>query len=101
MIKARLDGLYLMLLGSVVFLSLGAILENATSARMVDFKGLYYPARCLIQHHDPYNESEVLPIYQADWANQPSDTGMYTSQPLFSLRPPLRCCHGGLRTFFG
>jgi hypothetical protein len=74
MIKARLDGLYLMLLGSVVFLSLGAILENATSARMVDFKGLYYPARCLIQHHDPYNESEVLPIYQADWANQPSDT---------------------------
>jgi hypothetical protein len=74
MTKERLDGLYLLLLGSVVFILLGAALENGTTERMMDFKGLYYPARCFIQHCDPYNESEVLRIYQADRADHSSDT---------------------------
>ena len=59
MTKARLDGLLLVLLGSLVFISLGTVLENAFRVTMVDFKVLYYPARCLIQHGDPYNEGEV------------------------------------------
>ncbi len=59
MTKARLDGLLLLLLGSLVFISLGAVLENSFRVTMVDFEALYNPARCLIQHGDPYNESEV------------------------------------------
>ncbi len=66
MTSARLDGLRLLLLGSLTFLCLGAAWENASHVPMIDFRGLYYPARCLIQHCDPYKESEVLRIYQAE-----------------------------------
>ena len=53
MTKARLDGLYLMLLGSVVFILLGAVLERTATSPLVDFRVVYYPARCLLQHCDP------------------------------------------------
>ena len=72
--RARRDGITLLLLGSLVFILLGAAMENASAFQMMDFKGLYYPARCLIQHCDPYSESEVLRAYQADVSNHPSDT---------------------------
>jgi hypothetical protein len=70
---ARRDGLYLLLLGCLTFVMLGAAFENDSSDQMVDFKGLYYSARCLIQHGDPYNKSEVLRIYQAEGGSRPSD----------------------------
>ena len=70
----RLDGLYLMLLGSAIFLLLGIALENTSSVPMVDFKVVYYPARCLIQHCDPYIESEVSRIYSAEGADHSLDT---------------------------
>jgi len=38
MTKARLDGLYLLLLGSVAFILLGTALENAAPAPLVDFR---------------------------------------------------------------
>ena len=71
MTKARLDGLYLVLLGSVAFLLLGVALERSAPAPLADFKALYYPSRCLIQHHDPYMESEVRRIYEAEGGNRP------------------------------
>jgi hypothetical protein len=74
MTKARLDGLYLLLLGSVVFVLLGAVLERTAPAPMLDFRALYYPARCLLQHCDPYNETEVLRVYQAEGVYGSSDT---------------------------
>lgn len=40
---------------------------------MTDFKAVYYGARCLIQHSDPYKESEFLRVYQADGGKIPSD----------------------------
>jgi hypothetical protein len=73
MTRARLDGLYLLLLGSVVFLLLGTVLVNTSAVPMVDFKAIYFSARCLIQHHDPYMESEVMRVYQAEGADNPSD----------------------------
>jgi hypothetical protein len=66
MTRARLDGVYLLLLGSVAFLLLGVVLERAAPAPMADFKALYYPARCLIQSCDPYNQGEVLRVYQTE-----------------------------------
>src|SRR5271165_2557467 len=64
--RARRDGLILLVLGSVVFVLLGAALENSSSAPLVDFRAMYYPARCLLQHCDPYNETEVLRVYLAE-----------------------------------
>jgi hypothetical protein len=37
---------------------------------MVDFKGVYYDARCLLQHTDPYKEGEPLRVYQAEAADR-------------------------------
>jgi len=74
MTKARLDGLYLMLLGSVVFVLLSVALQNTAGAPLEDFKAHYYPARTLIQHGDPYMESEVLRVYRAEGGEHASDT---------------------------
>src|ERR1035438_6748298 len=73
MTKARLDGLYMLLLGSVVFVLLGGVLEKVSPAPMSDFKAVYYSARCLIQHTDPYKNGEILRVYQADGGQFPSD----------------------------
>ena len=74
MTRAKLDGLCLLLLGSVVFLLLGFVLERAAPARLVDFRMMYYPARCLIHNCDPYKESEVLRVYQTGGVDRSSDT---------------------------
>ena len=74
MTKARLDGLYLVLLGSVALILLGIALGSVTPNRMNDFKVVYYPARCLIQHCDPYSETEVMDVYRAGGQEFPSET---------------------------
>jgi hypothetical protein len=68
--------MYLLMLGCLVFILLGAAMEKASSVPMLDFKGHYYPARCLIQHCDPYVESEVLRVYQAEEADHPLDNAI-------------------------
>src|ERR1035438_3715076 len=72
--KARFEGLGLLLLGSLVFILLVAVLENAAPAPMTDFKPLYYPARSLIEHHDPYLQSDVSRIYQAEAESRPAES---------------------------
>jgi len=97
MTRARLDGLYFLLIGSLTFLLLGGVLENASTSPLGDFKGLYYPARCLIQHHDPYMKSEVLRIFQAEGGSHPLDSAetrqVATQNPypptVFTLTLPL------------
>ena len=74
MSQARRDGLLLLLLGSVIFVLLGFALQNVSSTPLVDFRAMYYPARCLLQHCDPYNGDQVLRIYQAEGIYGPVDT---------------------------
>ena len=71
---ARRDGFYLLLLGSLVFVLLGAALERVASSPMMDFRAIYYPARCLLQHCDPYQQSELNRICQAEGAFASQDT---------------------------
>ncbi len=61
-------------MGCIVFLLLGIGMEKASPTPMVDFKVLYYPARCLLQHHDPYQQSEVLRLYQMEGVYRQLDT---------------------------
>jgi hypothetical protein len=70
----RRDGLYLVVLGAVVLLFFGTIAVRLNPASMVDFRVVYYPARCLIQHCDPYNEAEVLRIFRAEEPGNSWDT---------------------------
>lgn len=74
MMRARMDGLYLLLLGGVLFLSLGLIMERAAAVTTIDFKVVYYSARCLLKHCDPYRESSLLQVYRAEGGDSPSDT---------------------------
>ncbi len=71
---ARRDGLVLLLLGSLVFVFLGLALERTSQEPMVDFRVMYYPARCLVQHGDPYNQPEVLSLYRAMGGDSSSDS---------------------------
>ncbi|MGB6690363.1 MAG: glycosyltransferase family 87 protein [Terracidiphilus sp.] len=66
MANARLDGLYLLVLGGVVFLFFGLTMEYSSPVSMVDFGVLYFPARSLFHHGDPYKQNEVLRAYLAD-----------------------------------
>jgi hypothetical protein len=73
LIKARQDGLYLMLLGSVVLVLLGTVLSTVSTVAMIDFRAMYYPARCLVEHCDPYSESDVLRVARAEGGERASD----------------------------
>ena len=73
MTKARLDGLTILLLGSVMFILFGYVLAINAPCDMVDFRVQYSPARCLLQQCDPYSESEVLRIAQAEGGIRPWD----------------------------
>ncbi len=88
MIKARTDGLYLMILGTAVFLLLGFALENAAPVSTADFRLMYYSARCLLDHHDPYNPSELERTYQTEGGESPHDTAKIRTTETQYIYPP-------------
>lgn len=73
MSNARRDGMYLMLLGTVVLILFGTVLSTTSAAELVDFRVLYYPARCLLHHGDPYSEEAVLQVARAEGGERPAD----------------------------
>jgi hypothetical protein len=52
----------------------GYLIQRTSPVGSADFKAIYYGARCLIQHGDPYKESDFLRVYQADEGNFPADS---------------------------
>jgi hypothetical protein len=74
--KARLDGLYLVSLGALVFVLIGFALENAAPVSTVDFRVVYYSARCLLEHRDPYSEKDLEYTYRVDGGETPKDTAI-------------------------
>ncbi len=47
-------------------------LQRASPDGMIDFKGVYYDARCLLQHRDPYLYGEPARVYLAEHKDRPS-----------------------------
>ncbi len=85
----RLDGLYFLVLGSALFVLLGAVVTSVSPWTMEDFRTQYYPARCLLQHGDPYNESDVARVYFAEHGNPPggkSISRFLTTRYIYCLR---------------
>lgn len=74
MINPRRDGLYLVILGSLVLILLGTVLSTTSAVDMIDYRAMFYPARCLMQNCDPYNEAAVLNLAKAEGGVRPSDT---------------------------
>jgi hypothetical protein len=46
-------------------------LERASPDGMIDFKGVYYDARCLLQHIDPYQYGVPARVYLAEQKDRP------------------------------
>jgi hypothetical protein len=76
MTKNRRDGLVLLLLGAAVFLLVGLALKRISPISSGDFKVVYYPARCLLQHGDPYLQGDVERVYQAEGRELPSESAL-------------------------
>lgn len=76
MARARKDGLLFLLLGCVIFVLMGSALEMVEPVSTVDFRIVYYGARCLLDHRDPYNESEVRRTYQTEGGVDPHTTAI-------------------------
>jgi hypothetical protein len=73
MTKERLDGMYLLVLGAAVCILLGGVLASIAPAKMSDFNAVFYGARCVIHHSDPYQSNQVLREFKADGGQFPSD----------------------------
>jgi len=62
--RARTDGFYLMLLGSIGFVLFGFVLMSADRVPVLDFRTAYYCGDCLLHVHcDPYSERDVDALY--------------------------------------
>jgi len=76
MTKARLDGLQMLILGSVFFVAIGVMMELTNPLGMTDFLQVYASSRCVAQHHDPYKPDELLAYYQSDTGGIPADSSV-------------------------
>ncbi len=63
MTKARTDSLYLMVLGSAIFLLFGLVLIRTQREPVQDFRTAYYRGTCLLQRCDPYSGTDIEKIY--------------------------------------
>ena len=52
---------------------MGFFLERNSSMAMIDFKGVYTSARCLLEGSDPYNEEQLRRVYVTEGGARPSD----------------------------
>src|SRR5258708_20815779 len=73
MTRARLAILLLLSICSALSVLWGFALERASVGSIVDFKILYYGARCLLERHDPYNESQLMTVYLAEGGKRPTN----------------------------
>ena len=76
MTKARLDGLTMLMLGSVFFVAIGVLMERTNPLGMTDFEQIYASSRCVAHHCDPYKPAALLAFYQADTGGVPADTSI-------------------------
>ena len=75
MTKTRLTILLLLSVSSALSVFWGFGVERAARGIIVDFKVVYLGARCLLEKHDPYNESQLMGIYLAEGGKRPSSSG--------------------------
>ena len=73
MTRVRLLGLPLVPLSAGFSIWWGFSLARFVAGGPLDFQGLYYGAQCLLQHHNPYNVSELETVYRADGGEHPTD----------------------------
>lgn len=67
------DGLIFLFLGAATFLAIGFAWKRLSPIDMGDFKVVYYSARTLLAHGDPYSQAAVLEVYRAEGRENPAE----------------------------
>ena len=74
MTRKRADSLIVLMLGAFVFLLHGVVAERSSVVSMADFKVIYFGSRCLLEHSDPYNPSEMNHVFLSEGGESPADS---------------------------
>jgi hypothetical protein len=72
----------------LVFVGIGSLWGTRNAVRgsaWIDFRGLYCGTRCLIHHHNPYNQGDVEREYLSEDGQRPLDTPVNAFPHLQSL----------------
>jgi len=73
MTKVQKTGVKWILLSAGIFTLWGGYLEATSYAGMGDFKAVYYGAKCLMEHHDPYKPADFESVYESHGWKLPQD----------------------------
>ena len=87
--RTRWIALFWMVLCCALSAIWGLSLYRSAPFLKIDFKGVYYDARCLLQHSDPYKPGEPLRVYLAEGGKLPqsSDDG-FRQVLVLNVYPP-------------
>lgn len=72
--RTRRIGLLLIVLSGAISILWGVALGRTVPGGPLDFQGLFYGTQCLLQHHNPYSQSELNTVFQAEGGERPSDS---------------------------
>jgi len=67
-------GIALFLLCSAISLLWGIDLARTSNGGSSGFQAIYYGTRCLLQHHDPYKQSELEAVYRSEGGEPPGQS---------------------------
>lgn len=82
------DGRYLIILGAAVFILLSATLWLTMDWSMADFKSLYYAAKSLDRHTDPYDARNALALVHADGIDRADKPTISSTMDVHNPYPP-------------
>jgi hypothetical protein len=71
--RTRGIALALILLSSGISIFWGFAIGQSANGGQIDFQAVYYGTRCLLQHHNPYNVSELEGVYRAEGGERPEE----------------------------
>lgn len=87
MTRTRWIGLVLIVLSSGISILWGCSMMKSVNGGG-DFGSVYYGARCLLQHHNPYSASELVQVYLSDSRRGTSETYQSNSTAGFYVNMP-------------
>jgi hypothetical protein len=88
--RSRRNALAWILLASAISIFWGISIARANSGWGA-FKAVYYGSRCLLQHSDPYQETDFLRVYQAEggvFPANPADSRLFHRAVLLCINLP-------------
>jgi hypothetical protein len=88
MTRTRPIALFWLLLCCGISVLWGSFLERSSPDGMIDFKGVFYGARCLLQHSDPYKPGEPLRVYLAELGDRPLPSDVLRQVLSQNIYPP-------------